>query len=68
MGGTCSTGGGGVYTGFWWGNLNGKRPLGSPRRRWQSNIKVYFKEVGCNYMTRRPKSDEVTGEWRKLHN
>ena len=32
MGGECSTYGGRVevYTGFWWGNLGGKRPLGRP--------------------------------------
>ena len=39
-----------MCAGFWWGNLNGKRPLESPRRRWQSNIKMYFQEVGCSSM------------------
>ena len=24
----------------------GKRPLGSPRRRWEDNIKMYLQEVG----------------------
>ena len=36
-----------TYTGFWWGNLRGKRPLGRPRRRWEDNIKMDLQEVGC---------------------
>ena len=31
----------------------GERPLGRPRRRWQNNIKMDLKEVGCN-----------AGDWR----
>ena len=27
-----------------------KRPLGSPRRRWEGNIKMDFQEVGCGGM------------------
>jgi len=34
------------YTGFWWGNLR-KSPLGRPRRRWEDNIMMFFKERGC---------------------
>jgi hypothetical protein len=30
-----------VHTGFWWG----KKPLGRPRRRWQDNIKMDFKDI-----------------------
>ena len=26
--------GGEVYIGFWWGEPEGKRPLGRPRHRW----------------------------------
>ena len=26
----------------------GKRPLGRPRRRWEDNIKMDFREVGCD--------------------
>ena len=33
-------------TGFWWGNLSGKRPLGRPRLRWEDNIKMGLQEVG----------------------
>ena len=28
------------------GKLEGKRPLGSPRRRWEDNIKTDLQEVG----------------------
>ena len=27
-----------VYTGFWWGNLRGKRPLGRPKCRWEDQF------------------------------
>ena len=29
------------------GKPEGKRPLGRPRRRWEDNIKMDIKEVGC---------------------
>jgi len=29
-----------AYTGFWWGNLEGKRPLGRPRSRWEDKCKA----------------------------
>ena len=32
---------------FLWGYLQEKRPLGRPRRRWEDNIKMDLKEVGC---------------------
>jgi len=32
------------------GKLEGKRPLGRPRRRWVDNIKMDLQEVGCGYM------------------
>jgi len=28
----------------------GERPLGSPRRRWEDNIKMDLQEVGCGDM------------------
>jgi len=46
MGGACSTYGeriGEAHKGF----CGGKRPLGRPRRRWEDNIKMDLKEVGC---------------------
>ena len=30
------------------GKLTGKRPLGMPRRRWEDNIRMDFKEIGVN--------------------
>jgi hypothetical protein len=50
MDGTHSAYGGEAYTGFWWGNLRGKRPLGRPRRKWEDNIKMDIQEVGCGGM------------------
>ena len=32
------------------GKPEGKRPLGSPRRRWEDNIKIDLQEVGCEGM------------------
>jgi hypothetical protein len=29
------------------GKHEGRRPLGRPRRRWEDNIKMDFREVGC---------------------
>ena len=39
-----------MYTGFWWGKLEGKRPLGRPRRIWEYIIKMDLEEVGCGGM------------------
>ena len=36
-----------MYTGFWWGKPEGKRPLGRPTHRWKGNIKLDLQEVGC---------------------
>ena len=30
------------------GKLEGKRPLGRPRRRWEENITTDLREVGCD--------------------
>ena len=30
------------------GKPDGKRPLGRPRRRWEDNIRMAFREVGCD--------------------
>jgi hypothetical protein len=32
------------------GKLEGKRPIGTPRRRWECNIKMDLKEMGCRGM------------------
>ena len=50
MGGACSAYQGEEYTGYWWGNLREKRPLGRPRHRWEDNIKTDLQEVGCGDM------------------
>jgi hypothetical protein len=39
-----------VYTGILVGKLEGKRPLGRPRPRWEGNIKMDLQEVGCGGM------------------
>jgi len=51
MGGSCSTIGKrrGVYR-VSVGIPEGKRPLGRPMHRWEDNIKVDIKEVGCGGM------------------
>jgi hypothetical protein len=38
-----------VYTGLV-GTSEGKRPLGRPRYRWEDNIKMDLKEMGCGGM------------------
>ena len=30
------------------GNPEGTRPLGRPKRRWEDNIKMDLREVGCD--------------------
>jgi hypothetical protein len=32
------------------GKSEGKRPLGRPRHRWEDNINMNLKEVGCGVM------------------
>jgi hypothetical protein len=39
-----------VYRVFFWGEHEGKRPLGRPRRRWEDNIKMDLLDVGCGGM------------------
>jgi hypothetical protein len=35
-----------MHTVFWLENLKGRnRPLGKPRRRWEDNIRIHFREV-----------------------
>jgi len=43
-------GDGNSYTGFWWGILAVKTPLGRRRRKWEDNIKMDLQEVGCGVM------------------
>jgi hypothetical protein len=39
-----------VHTGFWWGDPREGDHLGRPRRRWEDNIKMDIREVGCGGM------------------
>jgi hypothetical protein len=32
------------------GKPEGRRPLGRPRRRWEDNIRIDLREVGCGYV------------------
>jgi hypothetical protein len=45
-GNVARMGRGGVYR-FLVGKVEGKRPLGRPRHRWDDNIKMDFQKVGC---------------------
>jgi hypothetical protein len=29
------------------GKLEGKRPLGRPRRRWEDSVRMYLREIRC---------------------
>jgi hypothetical protein len=37
-----------MFTDFWFGRPEGKRPLGRSRRRWEDNIKMDLSEMGIN--------------------
>ena len=39
----------GVYRVLVW-KMEGRKPLGRPRRRWVDNIRMDLQEVGCGYM------------------
>jgi len=52
MGEACSTLGGATRRGVYSvlvGNLEGKRPFGTLRRRWEDNIKMTLQEVGWGW-------------------
>jgi len=36
-----------MYTGFWWGNLKEREHLEDPSVRWEDNIKMDLRKVGC---------------------
>jgi len=49
------------------GKLEGRRPLGRPRRKWVNSIRTDLEEVGCGYMDWiGPVQDRE--RWRKLVN
>jgi len=47
------------------GKLEGKRPLGRPRRRWVDNIRTDLQEVGCGFMDWIGLA-QVRDGWRRL--
>ena len=47
------------------GKLEGKRPLGRPRRRWVDIIRMDLQEVGCGYMDRTGRAQD-RDSWRTL--
>jgi len=47
------------------GKLEGKRPLGRPRRRWADNIRMDLQEVGCGYVDWIGLAQDKDG-WRTL--
>jgi hypothetical protein len=47
------------------GNLEGKRPLGRPRRRWVDNIKMDLREIGLDVGSWIDLA-EVRDQWRAL--
>jgi len=49
------------------GKPEGKRPLGRPRRRWDDNIEMDLKEVGCEGMDSIELAQD-RDEWRALVN
>jgi hypothetical protein len=49
------------------GNPEGKRPLGSPRRRWVNNIKMDLREIGWDGMVGNDLTQD-RDQWRALVN
>ena len=56
----------GVYRGMV-GKTEEKRPLGSPRKRWEDNIKMDLQEVGCGGLDWIELAKD-RGRWRTLVN
>jgi hypothetical protein len=66
VGGTCGTHGGGqrcLQVFFFFVSLKGKRPLGTPRRRWEDNIKLDLREIGIDGANR-IQLDQNRVQWR----
>jgi hypothetical protein len=49
------------------GEPEGKRPLGIPRSRWEDNVKMDLKDVGCGGMDWIKLAQDM-GRWRALVN
>ena len=50
------------------GKPEGKRSLGRPRRRWEDNIKVDLREMGCGGMDWIELAQDDRNRWRALVN
>ena len=46
------------------GNIEGKRPLGIPRHKWEENIKMVLQEVECGAWTGSLRLRTRTGDWQ----
>jgi hypothetical protein len=49
------------------GKPEGKRPLGRPRRRWEDNIRMDLREMGCGGMDWTDLA-QARDQWRALVN
>ena len=45
------------------GKPEGKRPLGRPRHRWEDNIKMDLREVGCDLGDWIALAEDRTNDW-----
>jgi hypothetical protein len=57
----------GMHAVFWWESSEGKRPLGSPRRRSEYNIKMDLREIGWGFMDSIIQA-QARDQWRALVN
>jgi hypothetical protein len=39
----------GMHIGYWW-KASWKEPLGTPRRKWVDDVKMYLREIGWDGM------------------
>jgi hypothetical protein len=56
-----------MHIGYWWGNPEGKRSLGRPRRKWMDNIRMDLREIGWDGVDWIDVSQD-TGQWRAFVN
>jgi hypothetical protein len=49
------------------GKLEGKRPLGRPRRRCECNIKMDLREIGCGGMVSIDRAQDKDQQWALLN-
>jgi hypothetical protein len=49
------------------GNLEGEKPLGRPRRRWEDNTRMYLREIGWEVMDWMQLAED-RDQWRAVVN